>query len=117
MEISMARGDMITRSFKIYGSDGEPFTEAFDNIYFTVKKFADNEDYLLQKRLSDGGIESAGFGVYQFVIEPGDTDRMPFGDYDFDIELVIDGRLKKTFPGKFKLTKEVTHLNNEVMST
>lgn len=117
MQITMARGDMLTKSFAVKTTGGTAFTDPFDNIYFTVKKHADNTEYLLQKRLSDGGIESVGSGVYQFTIEPGDTDQMGFGDYDFDIELVINGILKKTFTGKFTLMKEVTHLCNEVIGT
>lgn len=116
MQITMARGDRLTKSF-VVKSGQTVFTEPFDNIYLTVKKHADDKEYLLQKRLSDGGVESIGNGKYQFTIEPGDTDQMGFGDYDFDIELVIDGMLKKTYIGVFKLTKEVTHLYNEVIGT
>lgn len=107
----------MTKSFTVRTTGGTAFTDPFDNIYLTVKKHADETEYLLQKRLSDGGIESMGSGVYQFTIVPGDTDQMGFGEYDFDIELVIIGILKKTFTGKFVLTKEVTHLCNEVIGT
>ena len=113
----MARGDLLTKSFTVKGPGGTPFTDPFDNIYFTVKKYPDDTEYLLQKRLSDGGIVSVGNGKYQFTIEPGDTDQMAFGEYGFDIELVINLQLKRTFVGKFTLTKEYTHMRNEVSGT
>ena len=117
MEIYMARGDMLPVPFLVKGPDKSPYTEEFDNIYMTVKKYANDKNYKFQKRLSDGGIEQIGDGEYQFTIEPSDTDCLPFGDYDFDIELVIDEFLKKTFCGVLHLEKEVTHRYNEVVTT
>lgn len=115
MEITMARGDLETRTFRVNGPDRSPFLNAFDNIYMTVKKFAEDKKYIFQKRLSDGGIMQVDDGVYQFTIMPDDTDGLAFGDYDFDIELVINGELKKTYLGVLHLTKEVTHHSNEVV--
>jgi len=118
MEIVMARGDLETRSFQIMNRNSEgaetPFTDTLDEAYFTVKKLFTDTQYKFQKRLTDGGIVSLGSGRYQFRIEPSDTDGLMFGDYVFDIELVIDGELKKTFVGQLILTGESTHACNEV---
>lgn len=114
MEITMARGDLETRTFQIRSPDGTPFTETLDNAYFTVKKSSNDREYKFQKRLSDRGIVPLGDGTYQFTIEPEDTNGMAFGTYGFDIELVIDGELKKTFSGDLILLKEYTHASNEV---
>lgn len=116
MDIKMARGDMETCSFVIRSPNGDPFTETFDNIYMTVKKDKNDRNYKFQKRLSDGGIYSVGEGQYQFTIEPEDTDNMAYGEYLFDIEFVIEGRLKKTFVGTLILLREVTHHYNEVVT-
>lgn len=113
MEIAMARGDLLKKSFTIRGPNKEAYTETMDDIFFTVKKTAEEREFKFQKRLSDGGIESLGDGRYQFTIDPENTDGLPYGDYVFDIELFIDGALKKTFLGKFILLKEVTHHYNE----
>lgn len=110
----MARGDMITREFCVLGSDKKPFTEKFDNIYFTVKRNSNDKEFKFQKRLSDGGIIEIGDGIYQFTINPEDTDPLVFADYEFDIELVINGEIKQTFCGVLHITKEVTHAYNEV---
>jgi len=118
MEISMARGDLVTNSFVVRDADKNPYTESFDNIYFTVKRFADDKNYKFQKRLSDGGIQSVGDGEYQFTIRPEDTDGLDFPfDYEFDIELVTEGKIKKTYCGILHLEKEVTHHYNEVTGT
>ena len=111
----MTRGDMLTKSFVIRSSDGTPYTETLDNIYLTVKKSANDRDYKFQKRLSDNSIESLGEGRYQFTIEPEDTDPLQFEEYAFDIELYKEDVIKRTFYGKLKLEKEVTHYYNEVM--
>ena len=114
MTIDMARGDRETRSFCVNGPDKTPFVEEFDNIYMTVKKSASDKGYKFQKRLSDGGIIKTGDGTYEFTILPEDTNGLDFGDYEFDIELVIEGELKKTYCGVLHLGKEVTHQHNEV---
>ena len=118
MEITMARGDLVTKSFVVKGADKKPYTDSFDNIYFTVKKCANEKNYKFQKRLSDGGILSLGDGEYQFTIRPEDTDSLEFpADYEFDIELVTEGEIKQTYYGVLHLTKEVTHHYNEVSGT
>jgi hypothetical protein len=47
---------------------------------------------------------------------PEDTNNLDFGEYMFDIELVIEGQMKKTFTGRLRLTEESTHATNEVIS-
>ena len=118
MEIEMARGDILTKSFVIRGPDKQPYTTAFDDIFFTVKKTAEDRDFKFQKRLSTGGIEAVLddgtlTGTYQFTIMPEDTDDLLYGDYVFDIELLLDGVIKRTFLGRFRMLKEVTHHYNE----
>ena len=118
MEISMVRGDLETRTFQIRSPDGqggtEPFTETLDDIYLTVKKNPNTRDFKFQKRLSNGTILPLGDGTYQFTIRPEDTDGIDYGEYGFDIEIVKDGEIKKTFTGIFRVTEEYTHAANEV---
>lgn len=113
MLISMPRGDMVAKSFAVCAADGSPLTDTLDEIYITVKKCFRDKTFKFQKRLSNGDITSLGEGRYQFTIMPEDTDNLDFGEYVFDIELVITGRLKKTFVGKLRLTDEVTYASNE----
>lgn len=114
LEIKMARGDMLSKSFVIRTAGDVPYTDVLDNVYFTVKKSENDYAYKFQKRLSDGGIQYMGDGKYEFTIMPEDTNGLPFGNYVFDIELKKAGMFKRTYFGTFTLTKEVTHQNNEV---
>ena len=114
MEIRMARGDLETRNIKLKTKSGDPYELLPNDIYFTVKKNANDKDYVFQKRLSDGTIIYVGIGEYAFSIQPEDTDGLSFGTYDFDIEVVKNNAVKKTFCGTLVLSKEVTHHYNEV---
>ena len=112
MRISMPRGDMREQAFSVKLNQ-EPFLDAFDEIYFTVKKTFKDINYLFQKRMTAGDIVSVGDGMFQFIILPEDTNELNFGDYVFDIELVISGRLKRTYVGTLSLTPESTYACNE----
>ena len=113
MLIEFPRGDSYEQGFVLKNkSSASPVEEAFDEVYFTVKKLWSNRDYKIQKRLSTGGITYDGEGHYTLRIAPEDTNDLGFGEYDFDIEFV-KGSYKKTFCGKFILSKEVTHQSNE----
>lgn len=112
LQISMPRGDRREQAFSVK-LNNEPFIEQFDDIYFTVKKIFSEKKYKFQKRLSDGDIEYLGNGMYQFCIMPEDTDELNMGEYVFDIELVMDGRMKRTYTGTLLLTPESTHACNE----
>lgn len=112
MEIRMARGDMTKKTILLKNSSGTAYATAPDEIYFTVKRNANDHDYLFQKRINEG-IVLIEPGKYQLVILPEDTDPLKFGTYDFDFEIVKEGEIKQTFDGTLVLAKEVTHHYNE----
>ena len=113
MIIAFARGDSYERGFVLKNkSSGQPITTVYDEIYFTVKKYHTDKDYLFQKKLTSGGIQSDGDGHYTLFILPEDTNGLQFGKYECDIELKKDS-YKRTFSGTLELLKEVTHANNE----
>lgn len=119
LSITMPRGDIRPVYFTVYENNGDDeektmYDGNFDEIYFTVKTGYNKKEYLFQKRLSTGEIELLEDGVYQFVIEPEDTDNLKFGAYVFDIELVAGTDIKQTFTGDLTLTNESTHVYNEV---
>ena len=113
MTINMARGDIHSVIFTLYEGDTQ-FLDSVDDIFFTVKKKYNERNYKFQKRLSMEEIQYIGEGQYEFTIQPEDTDKLDFGDYDFDIEVVKMPSLKQTFNGVLHLEKEVTHSINEV---
>lgn len=113
MKLEFPRGDSYERGFIMKDkTTREPVTEIFDEVYFTVKQNASDEEYLFQKRMTSGGIVYDGDGHYTLFIDPEDTNELDFIDYDCDIEFV-KGNFKRTFYGVLTLTKEVTHQNNE----
>lgn len=111
IRIEMARGDTLEKGF-VLQLGGQPCTDVFDDVYFTVKRYHTDHDFIFQKRLSTAGIVSDGQGHYTMFIDPEDTNEMQFGEYDCDIEFKREG-YKRTFYGKFRLAKEVTHYYNE----
>lgn len=120
MRISMPRGDYRLVRFLVNERNGTAADVDFTEIYFTVKRSADDRLYEFQKRLSTGGIIKNGPGDYQIRILPQDTQKMivnttRFPSYAFDIQLDYKGSftIKETFPGDFVLTKEVTYPENE----
>lgn len=114
-EIEMARGDIHPVNFTI--TDGsDPIDFQLDNLYFTVKKDSNDRMPLFQKSLSAGTIfPGEDPGSYGFLIEPVDTNSLPFDKtYECDIEVVAESfNVKKTYFGLLKLTREVTHASNE----
>lgn len=113
LNISFIRGDSFEKGFNLIDSSThEPILTQFDDIYFTVKRASTDRRFLLQKKLSDGGIQSDGNGHYTIYIEPNDTDGMAFGEYVFDIE-IKSSDFVKTFFGELELLQEVTHCYNE----
>ena len=113
MEIIMPRGDLRQVTFTAQGDNQRTLVSDFDEIFFTVKKTFTDRMFLFQKRLSTGGIKLTEEGAYQFTIQPKDTDRLPFGSYVFDIEVIRGDDIKQTFTGHLKLTEEATYSENE----
>lgn len=110
-KIEFPRGDSYTRGFVMKRNESA-VTIPFDEIYFTVKKIYTDKSFVFQKKLTEGGIVSDGEGHYTLFIEPDDTNRLDFAEFDCDFEFIL-GEEKKTFVGKMKLTKEVTYASNE----
>ena len=120
MRISMPRGDIKYIRFLVNDRNDVAVDIDFTEIYFTVKKNINNNSFVLQKKLSTGGITKIGFGDYQIKINPEDTNNLAvntlrFPHYVFDIQLDYQGDfdLKNTFTGDFVLTPDVTRAENE----
>lgn len=112
IELIMRRGDILSKTFS-FKIGGATYTEYPDEIYFTVKNHAKDNEYLFQKTLSNGGIVAIEPGRYTVTIMPEDTNDLTFSRYDFDFEIVKMPNLKRTFTGILDIRKEVTHARNE----
>lgn len=110
--MEIIRGD--TKGFKFQRKDGEghPITTIADKIYFTVKKTYNNLEPIFQKTIDDMTFDNDG--TYHFIINPEDTDGIPYGTYYYDIER-IQSRDKRTISrGEFVVQDEITFARNEV---
>ena len=110
----MPRGDIKLVRFLINNPDGSRANMNFTTVLFMVKRKTPDETCLFQKDLADGGIVKIHSGDYQLRINPEDTERMPYGDYKFDIRLEYEDQLKETFRGNFVIEKKSTQYSTNV---
>ena len=113
----MPRGDIRNIKFSISSPSVSVIAEPFDEVYFTCKRGFTQQNYIFQKKLSDGSIIQDTSGYYHLVIESEDTSALTYGEYVFDIEIVSGTTLKQTTVGKLIITEEVTFLSNETGNT
>lgn len=110
ISLSQIRGDTINYKFQRENDEGVITTRPED-LFFTVKEAATQEQSVFQKRLNDMTLDEDG--TYHFTVEPADTNGLQYGDYVFDIE-VIDNGVKSTVAyGSYKILPEVTWVENE----
>lgn len=113
MEIT--RGDDKRFKFARKNKTGEIIEQIADEVYFTVKSTSYIEEYIFQKKLSTGEIEFSDEDFYyRFWINSTDTDGLAYGDYEYDIERIVDGKKRTIAKGRFTIEKEITFVGNEV---
>lgn len=81
-----------------------------EQLYFTVKTDSNSNKVLIQKR-KNAGIELGEDGYYHTIMEPGDTNKLEYGTYVYDIQLKSTNQktlVKTLFNGTITLTDEVT---------
>ena len=110
--LKITRGDTSKFKFRRLDSDGEPIMVVAEQIYFSVKRGYSSTDTVIQKTIEDMTFDVDGY--YHFTIDSTDTDGLSFGEYVFDIEVVIEQYKQTISKGPFILDKEVTCVNNEV---
>lgn len=110
--ISMIRGDTLAFGFEIDGSNQE-----LDTAYFTCKSDINNIEPLFQKSLNDG-IEIASTTnnsiSYRVRVAPEDTYNLEAGNYNYDLQIGLNGDIYTILIGILSLNEDVTR--NEVLS-
>ena len=112
MEIT--RGDYKKFKFQRKNKNNEVITEIPEKIFFTVKQNNYETNYLFQKRLNDGIEYTLDDHYYRIEILEQDTEKLAYGDYVYDIEIIVDGKTKTIKKDTIKITEETTHKANEV---
>ncbi len=115
-DIEYTRGNSYVLDVRIKG------ISKIDKIYMTIKKSADDDDYILQKSLNNGIEEikheeeqEVPICEFRIKITPDETENFIINyNYGYDIKIIV-GDIKKTIViGDFKMTKNYTKKINEV---
>lgn len=112
--MEMTRGDNFDIRFQRRNDRKEIITTPADEVYFTVKKNYYDKNFVFQKKLNNGTItfNEEDYFYYMSVV-PEDTNNLSYGDYVYDIEIIVESKVKTISKGSFKITEEVTFYTNE----
>lgn len=108
--MELTRGDTGQYKFKRLDAQGHAITNTPDSLDFTVKNSFSDSDIVFQKKLADMTMDEDG--TWHFTIDPADTEKLPVGNYVFDIEVKQDNYVQTIAKGTLKLTSEATWYNN-----
>ena len=109
--MEMVRGDTFRFKFKRKTNNGEIIIDLPQKMYITFK-YGDEKEPLFQKTLDNGITFDSEY--YHVVINPEDTNDLPFSKLAYDIEVINGDKVKTIYVGELELTKEVTFACNEV---
>lgn len=107
----MVRGDSKAYKFQRKDREGNILTDTPTTLFFTVKTSFKTQEYVLQKNLENMYITQDGY--WHFVLNPQDTEDLPYGKYCWDIQVVQDGFKTTIARGHLELTNESTWEVNE----
>ena len=113
--VMTARGDTQTWGGPLLDAEGHAFSEAPTAVFFTVKNNFDDEDYVLQKQLGNG--ITIDNGLLTLSLTPEDTNGLPFGEYVYDLEIILQSGNTQTVhtlaKNTFLVTAESTYASNQ----
>lgn len=85
--IELIRGDSLNIIRQLYDKNDNPLVldSTKDKLTFTMRKYV-NTDVVIQKSLDDVTQDE---NTYTITLEPKDTQNLDFGEYGYDIEVMI----------------------------
>ena len=97
-------------NFTRVNNNNETITSTPKEIYFSVKENYDDENYLIQKTMTNGDIVTTGNGEWQIRLLSKDTASLPFGKYYCDVKVVDEYGLNFIIvaPQVFEVLETVT---------
>lgn len=118
--MEFVRGDtfIISRYFKDKDGNNLILNKNTDEINFTMRKDIYSEVAVIEKHIND--IEILEDGKYRITLNPKDTEQLEFGEYGYDIELIIGKDEENPFvrtveSGTIKLLEQDYSRPNEVV--
>lgn len=109
--IEFHRGDSKPLKFQRLDADSQPILTPPTAMYFTVKRNFDTKEFVIQKTIEDMTLGEDGY--WHFVIEPSDTEELPYDSYVYDLETDDEGFVLTISSGTLKLLKEATWKANK----
>lgn len=113
-EIEMIRGDtfVFPHPIKINKNNESYQLQDGENIMFSLKRYSDDEEYVLQKSLNNGITWNSKLQRYIIRLEPEDTNNIDLYYesrlYQYDIVVILKGNLVKTIRGSLRIWKDIT---------
>lgn len=112
MDLEFTRGDTQFIKFQLKDKlENVLYPDENDNIYFTVKQNKNSSKILIQKKYPNSIEHTDGYFI--FVLNSEDTSDLPYGTYQYDIELKSGDYVKTLGFGTITLTEEITHRRDE----
>lgn len=112
MDFEFTRGDTQFIQFQLKDGMENPIELTLeDNLYFTVKQNRNSKKILIQKKYPDT-IQYVD-GYFYFTLESEDTSNLPYGTFQYDIELKSGDYVKTLGLGTISLTDEITFKEDE----
>lgn len=111
-DFEFPRGDTCPVSFEVTDSKGNELDLSTSEIYFTLKKNYNTQNYILQKKKSNSGITVDG-KKGSLVLTHNDTAELNYGNYVYDIQIKSGDYVKTLAMGTITLTNESTWKANE----
>ena len=114
MDYEMIRGDtfVFPRPIKINKNNESYQLQDDENIIFSLKRFSDDEEYVLQKSLNNGITWNETLQRYILRLEPEDTNNIDLYYesrlYQYDIVVILKNNFVKTIRGSLTIWKDIT---------
>ena len=110
MKLFVTRGDTMPLKFQRKDAGGEVITTTPTEMTLTVKSSWGVEKALICKHLADMTKDEEN--VWHVVVQPADTENLPYGSYVWDIEVVTSEYVCTIAKGELQLTEEATWEEN-----
>ena len=118
MEEEMLRGDYKVIPVKVFKSGKLYQLSGNENIYFSLKRYSANDEYVLQKQLNKGIKWNSEKQKYIIEILPEDTKDLELYSeevvFQFDIVVLFEGNKPLTKRGQLIIKRDITR--NEKLS-
>ena len=112
MDLEFTRGDTQFIKFQLKDGLENPIQPtANDNLYFTVKQNKNSSKVLIQKKYPESMEYTEGY--FYFTLNSEDTSNLPYGTFEYDIELKSGDYVKTLGFGTITLTDEITFKGDE----